>query len=96
MRNLKTSYLWLWLVEARVLILLGALTAAAFVGLILLLSGRSGGDRRSGDLYWHPAAADTDTICNTYGEATVCFPATEGVKKYRREQEARREAERER
>lgn len=95
-RRFRTSYLWLWLVEVRVLILLGGLTVVAFVGLVLLLWGLSGDERPDGDLYWHPAAQDTGTICNTYGEATVCFPAPEGVKKYRREQAARREAERER
>lgn len=88
-RKIQARYLWLRLVEARKVVFVGVLMAVGCAGLLFCFAGRTGS---SGDLYWHPAAQDPDTICNTYGESTVCFPATEGVKRYRREQKARREA----
>ena len=86
-RRMQALHLWSRLCEARVAAGILAIIFGVWVIAILAFS-RVAADR---DPF---GSSDPDVVCHTYGEVRQCFPATEGVRRYREERAARPEAAR--
>ena len=88
--ELKRRYYAFRLREARGAVLLLGTILSLLTALIVYLAFVTG---PGADIFNHGLSRQPDVVCNTYGEgADVCFPAPDGVKKYREDVRAARKA----